>query len=180
MNTRTFTFAVLAASMLITSCTEDLNVEPVVTDKEGTTTVYEAEYLLAIRTETELQITGVDNATNGGEVISLAGQGIAFSNTFGPMDVKTSMQFEMATGRLGGIMTFIVRESSEQLQLRFEEKNDRRTWYDLSGVCLPASSTITFSDMNFTGSMCIEDIPQDMRALEDGAKASFLIEGSLK
>lgn len=141
---------------------------------------YEEEYLLAIRAEIEIDALDFCDRPQCGHALTLAGEGIAFSNTFGPMDVKTEFTYETMTGRMSGRISMIVRNTDETLELVIEEKAESRAWEDMNGSCMAASSTKTFAGMNFNGEMCFEFLPEDMRKLEKGMDAIILFEGELK
>jgi len=179
MKTQLIITTIIASAMMFGSCTEDLNVEPDA-QPQATEITFEEAYLLAIRVETQLKATEFNDRPRGGNVLSLTGEGIAFSNTFGPMDVETNLEYEVELGRVSGIITLTVRNTDQQLQLRIEEKHETREWGDLSGSCLPATSTQPFADLNFTGEMCIKYMPEHLRDMDDNETSVFLIEGSLK
>jgi hypothetical protein len=179
MRTHIFLTAIIAWTLIFTSCTEDLIIEPDM-NTENTVQTFEEEYLLAIRAETELSSTDFCDSPQCGHMIPLSGDGLAFSNTFGPMDVNVNLDYDTDNGRVSGTMTFTVRNTEEKLHISIEEKGTSREWHELNGSCRAASSYKPFAEMNFNGEMCFEQLPGDMRSMGKGHTAVILITGELK
>ena len=179
MKTSVLFSTLVLSTLLLTSCSEDLVVEPSKTTS-STTSTYDSEYHIDIDVRSSLDLLRPTDERQGQQTLHMSGEGEGSSVTFGDVSSKVDLYYGLEDGRLYGTVMIDLHNSDQQLQLRVDHKlSDVRNWSDVASQCLAAMSDGQFAEMDFSGEMCLTDFPEEL--VEIGTRqVGFTISGILK